>query len=483
MDGILPLARLENDVTGSGTNANEATITILKGTKVTFFGGNSTDDLHDQMVGVIRSYRWDFDGDGVVDATGATVDWIFDQPGEFTVNLTAVDQAGHESLNATMWVRVAAEDVTPPTVNFSILDENFQEVTSLVEKVTYFFDGSDTTDNLATVQNMIFFWDFGEGNTTTGVNVTFAYDRFGNYNVVLTVTDQVGNAGNANRTVVVGINPLARPDLEIEPNILEIDPESPEETTSFRTVSVTVRLSVTNVPGRARANDVQVSFFAFPFGQPQGDPVPITPVFRDVNRAISDNTLDPGETKTIEFTWITGPAGNYTLRVNVTDPEEPDIFIGPRNSVERHIFVRAAPPPPDVTKPTVAITSPDDRSTLTSTSVMVFGTASDDVALNKVEGSTDGMNWVLATGRTSWFFILNLMEGEHTIFARATDTSGNAATTRITVTVETEPDTPPPGFQVSPEVVTFGVAGAVAVAAGVAALLLWRRRAGGKKKE
>ncbi len=363
---------------------------------------------------------------------------------------------------------------TPPDVEFRILDENFQEVSSLVEKVVYFFDGSDTADNLDSVQNMTFEWDFGDGNATTGINVTFVYDRFGDYNVVLTVTDRAGNEGNATRGVVVGVNPATRPDLEIEPHILEIDPESPEESTPFRMVSVTIRLSVTNTPDRARANSVQVSFFAFQLGQSPGDPVPITPVFHEVSGAITDNTLDPGAKKTIEFTWITGSRGSYTLRVNVTDPEEPDLFIGPRNSAERTIFVRAAPPQ-DTAEPTIAITSPADGSTLASTFVTVFGTASDDVALDRVEGSADGVNWVLATGGMSWFLILNLTEGEHSIFARATDTSGNVAMVSIVVTVVTSP----PSLPISPLVIAGVGAGAAAVAS-LATLLILRSR--GKRK-
>ncbi len=340
VDGILPIAFLENNVTGFGIDANNTTISVKEGQVVEFFAGNSTDRVHNQLVGVVRAWRWDFDGDGVVDATGQSVDWIFDQPGEFTVNLTAVDQAGHESLNATMTADV--EDTSPPDVAFRILDEEFQEVTSLVEKIMYFFDGSDTTDNLDSVKNMTFEWDFGDGNMTMGVNVTYAYDRFGNFDVVLAVTDGAGNEGNATRSVVVGVEPQDRPDLEIEPNMMRIDPASPEESTFFGAVSLLITFNVTNKPDRARANDVQVTFVAFQFGQSPGDPVPITPIFKDVDGAPTDNTLNAGETKVVEFTWITGPLGNYTLRANVTDPEEPDIFIGPRNTVERQLDIREA---------------------------------------------------------------------------------------------------------------------------------------------
>lgn len=340
VDGILPIAFLENNITGLGMDANNTTISIDEGLVVEFFAGNSTDRIHDEMAGVVRGYRWDFDGDGVVDATGKSVDWTFETPGEFTVNLTVVDQAGHESINATLTAVVS--DTSPPAVEFRILDEDFQEVQSLVEQVAYFFDGSDTTDNLDIVQNLTFTWDFGDGNTASGVNVSYTYTDNGNFEVVLNATDRAGNEGNATRSVVVGVDPLTRPDLEIEPNVMRINPASPEESTLFGSVTLFITFNVTNVPGRAPATDVQVSFFAFQFGQSPGDPIPITPVFKDVDGAATDNTLDPGETKIVEFTWITGPLGNYTLRANVTDPDEPELFIGPRNTVERQLDIREA---------------------------------------------------------------------------------------------------------------------------------------------
>ncbi|MFQ5986617.1 MAG: PKD domain-containing protein [Thermoplasmata archaeon] len=342
VDGILPLARLENNVTGFGIDANNTIIIVNEGDIVEFFGGNSTDRVHDQMMGVVLEYRWDFNGDGSVDVFGPSpsVDWTFDEPGEFTVNLTVVDQAGHESLNATMTAMVA--DTSPPEVEFRILDDDFQEVTSLVEQVTYLFDGSDTTDNLDGVANMTFEWDFGDDATATGLNVTHMYADNGNFDVVLTVTDQAGNEGNATRSIVVGVDPETRPDLEIEPNIMLIDPASPEESTFLGVVVLFISFNVTNVPGRAPANDVQVTFFAFQFGQSPGAPEEITPVFKDVSGVPTNNTLAPGEIKVVEFTWITGPLGNYTLRANVTDPEEPDLFIGPRNTVELQLDVREA---------------------------------------------------------------------------------------------------------------------------------------------
>ncbi len=77
--------------------------------------------------------------------------------------------------------------------------------------------------------------------------------------------------------------------------------------------------------------------------------------------------------------------------------------------------------------PTVTITTPLDGSTVAGT-IPVSGTASDNVAVTKIEYGIDNGAWIPASGTTSWSATLNtagVPNGLHTISARATDTSGN----------------------------------------------------------
>ncbi len=142
--------------------------------------------------------------------------------------------------------------------------------------------------------------------------------------------------------------------------------------------------------------------------------------------------------------------------------------------------------PPDQEDPAITIASPADGATLTSTSVTVEGTVTDD-SIVKVELSLDETDWVYAIGdrsvegfeawvmppgTTSWSATLTLVEGSNTIYVRATDLYENTATVSITVTV----DTTPPGFQVSPTIVIVAGVGVVAAAAAVGALVMLRRR-------
>lgn len=97
----------------------------------------------------------------------------------------------------------------------------------------------------------------------------------------------------------------------------------------------------------------------------------------------------------------------------------------------------------DKTKPTVTITHPTNGDTLTTENVTVTGTASDDVAVKKVEVTRDGLNWIPCTGTTSWSVDLVLKIGSNTITARAIDTAGNWAITDISVLVATIDTTKP----------------------------------------
>ncbi|NIN65340.1 MAG: PKD domain-containing protein, partial [Anaerolineae bacterium] len=90
----------------------------------------------------------------------------------------------------------------------------------------------------------------------------------------------------------------------------------------------------------------------------------------------------------------------------------------------------------DTGKPTITIVAPGADTFLDSITVSVSGTASDELSLERVELSTDGTSWVLATGTSSWSSTLTLVEGPNTIYARATDTAGNSETVSISVTVD-----------------------------------------------
>jgi hypothetical protein len=89
----------------------------------------------------------------------------------------------------------------------------------------------------------------------------------------------------------------------------------------------------------------------------------------------------------------------------------------------------------DATAPTITITSPQQDGQIVDYSHGVLGTASDNVAIDKVEERIDDGEWISILGdfyspvaSVNWGAVLPLgrsINGPHTISLRATDTSGN----------------------------------------------------------
>lgn len=129
-------------------------------------------------------------------------------------------------------------------------------------------------------------------------------------------------------------------------------------------------------------------------------------------------------------------------------------------------------PLPDTTAPTLTITTPTAGAVLTTSTVSVTGTASDDVGVAKVELSTDGTTWVLATGTTVWSGNVSLVEGSNTIHVRATDTAGNVQSATIVVIMRVEG----PGLESTLRPLLLFGAPAAALAGAIIALLILRER-------
>lgn len=96
----------------------------------------------------------------------------------------------------------------------------------------------------------------------------------------------------------------------------------------------------------------------------------------------------------------------------------------------RVLNVPTPPVEPDITGPSVIITSPSDDARLDSGIIIIGGIASDDVGLQGVEVRLDDGEWfsvwVPEGARTSgWNLELAVGTGPHTIKVRAIDTTGN----------------------------------------------------------
>ncbi len=149
---------------------------------ITFNGSQSDDD-----VGIV-GYLWDVDAsDGIdwgsPDLIGDVVIHTYNTPGDYVVTLRVIDGDGGWSIDTLI---VMVIDITPPIANAGVDD-------STNEDSQYVFDGTLSSDNSGSIAN--YFWDFGDGNTSSGSDPqpSNTYIQPGFYNVTLNVTDAGGN--------------------------------------------------------------------------------------------------------------------------------------------------------------------------------------------------------------------------------------------------------------------------------------------------
>jgi Calx-beta domain/Divergent InlB B-repeat domain/Bacterial Ig domain len=102
-------------------------------------------------------------------------------------------------------------------------------------------------------------------------------------------------------------------------------------------------------------------------------------------------------------------------------------------------------PPPDTTTPTVTIRLPAANARQTNDTILVTGTASDDVAVTLVEARLENdaefSDYIIATGTTEWSVPLaGLIPGTNTIRVRARDAASHVVeSTRQVIYVEVSP--------------------------------------------
>src|SRR2546428_745281 len=163
-------------------------------------------------------------------------------------------------------------------------------------------------------------------------------------------------------------------------------------------------------------------------------------------------------------------AGTYAVTLEILDSH------GLADTTGRSVTVLRA----DKIAPQVTILSPSNGAIVGSEDLTVAGTASDNVAI--VELSTDNATWTPTTGTTSWSGTIPLKAGLNPIYARATDTSGNAHVVEITVIA----DRPPPALtsDVDPTIPVLLVFPSIGALVGAHAFLAGRSRPrrGGPKR-
>lgn len=138
--------------------------------------------------GAITNYTWNFGNGQTATTTNGTT--IYDTPGTFTVTHT-VTAGGGCSSTATHTILVADS----PSALFT--------VTNACEDALLTLTSTSTGNGMPLAS---FDWDFGDGTTGSGTNVTHTYPTSGTYNIELLVSTVAGCADSL--TLPVTISPL-----------------------------------------------------------------------------------------------------------------------------------------------------------------------------------------------------------------------------------------------------------------------------------
>jgi PKD repeat protein len=279
---------------------------------IIFNGAKSIDYINstsDPEKGIIASWKWDFgDGNSTTVLQGETqnVTHAYARAGNYTVKLNTTDVVGHY---ATSQLNVVVKDTTAPIVSFVIKNSKFQTVESAIENTTLYFDGNATMDNVDSLQNLTYAWDFGDGETANTVNATHNFTNIKTFTVKLTVTDKSGNSANLTKQLVITSSP--RPDLRIV--VLTFTPTQFTEGESGSMI-----LNITNV-GNSNATNIVATFYRmsitgekFELGTETSLTINGTPA----------SLLKPNQSGLITFSWTADGKGNYTIYVVVTSDRE-----------------------------------------------------------------------------------------------------------------------------------------------------------------
>lgn len=160
--------------------------------RVNFTGGHSS-ATNEEIV----EYKWDFDNDGTVDASGQNVEYVFTESGSFTTNLSIISATGKSAVKQIQ-VEVAGSALKPIVT----AEPNVGQVPLTVK-----FDATATKEP-ADSNIVSFRWDFGDGTPIKkGLPImTHRYDRTGDFKVTVTAITDTNEI--ASSEVLVFVNPV-----------------------------------------------------------------------------------------------------------------------------------------------------------------------------------------------------------------------------------------------------------------------------------
>jgi PKD repeat protein len=199
-------------------------VRAVVGQPVTFTARNSSVAEGHRLIG----FEWNF-GDGAT-GNGIDVTHVYNSAGKSTVSLTVIDDKGLRDTTEEE-IEIIATPVTPqpdqPPVAIIIAPSKAR----VGDVVTF-----DASQSVCSNPCVSFAWDFGDGSKANAIKVQHVYRRTGDYNVILTLTDNKGLQGTSNtvvriRDAAATATPIPPTDTPVAPTVTttavpEIQPDA-----------------------------------------------------------------------------------------------------------------------------------------------------------------------------------------------------------------------------------------------------------------
>ncbi len=443
---------------------------------VTFTSKSKDDD------GSIVSTLWDFQDDGVFDASGTQVTHSYLFGGDYTVRVLVTDNEG-TTADLTKVVTVGVPPNDPPSANFNVSPGS----PKTLETVTFDSTSVDPDGTIAT-----YAWELdgdGDFNDHSGSTATLVFPQSGTYTISLKVIDNDGDSSVKSKDVVVANRPPVS-DFEFSPaapqknqtvdfTSLAVDPENRIQSlewdldndnafddafgataqTSFGSPgSKTVRLKVTDRDGATHTATKTLSvenlaptasFVVSPELPLSLTRVTFTSTSTDPDGTIADVRWDTDndgafdDGSDIEASRVFTSAGTKTVRLRVTDDD------GKVVTTSLTVPVTNRPPTAVITAPTTAPKNTPVTFKSTSTDV--------DGSIAKTEWDTDGDGYDDGTG--SQVVKSFSASGPKTIHLRVTDDLGEVDEDVHVVDIGGNNASPVPAFSFTPSSPLTGAPG------------------------